>query len=79
MAWEDPHEASDQSMKGLMGPGAVDACLRQAIMMCWTMLPQDKRSVKHVAAEVRRLLDRALSNLQEDAEEFGYGQGQDDA
>jgi ATP-dependent Clp protease ATP-binding subunit ClpC len=57
--------------RGFLGPHAVDQMIRQAITMCWIMLPDDKRSISTVESEIRRLVDRALANLKEDAQAFG--------
>ncbi len=35
------------------------------------MLPDEKKSVDAVESEIRRLVDRALKNLREDAAAFG--------
>ena len=55
----------------MMGPGMVDTQLREAIKWCWFMLPKEKRTVTGVQAEIRRLVDRALKDLEEDAAAFG--------
>ena len=64
-------EKSKKAMRDMMGPQAVDQAVRQAISMCWMMLPDDKKNVEAVESEIRRLVDRALKNLKEDAESFG--------
>jgi hypothetical protein len=66
---EDPKDA----MREMFGPGAVDQQIRAAISTCWTMLPRDKRTPEAVATEVRRIVERALTNLREDAAAFGFG------
>jgi len=35
------------------------------------MLPQERKTVANVEMELRRILDRVLRNLSEDAEAFG--------
>jgi hypothetical protein len=60
------------AMQDMFGPGAVDQQIRAAISTCWMMFPKDKRSPEAVAIEVRRILERALSNLKEDAQVFGF-------
>ena len=54
-----------------MGPQAVDQAVRQAISCCWMMLPEGKKTIEAVESEIRRLVDRALNNLKEDAQAFG--------
>jgi hypothetical protein len=60
-----------EKMRAMMGPHAVDEQIRQAISICWTMLPQDKRNVAALETEIRRVVERALKNLREDAASFG--------
>ena len=38
------------------------------------MMPDDKKNIEAVEVEIRRLVDRALKNLKEDAESFGIPQ-----
>jgi hypothetical protein len=52
-------------------PAHVDQFLRQAVSTCWMMLPRERRTVANVEIEVRRILDRVLRDLREDAEAFG--------
>jgi len=65
----DPKKA----MREMFGPGAVDQQIRTAISTCWMMLPEDKRSPENVAREVRRIMERALANIADDATAFGFG------
>ncbi len=60
-----------EKMRQWMGPGQVDQTIRHAIHFCWMALPEDKRSVEEVEQQVRRLVDRALKDLREDAAAFG--------
>lgn len=64
-----PHNA----MRDMLGPGAVDQQIRQAIATCWMMLPDDKKDHQTVAAEIRRIVERALANMDDDAAAFGFG------
>ena len=66
----DP-DAMAKMMRSMHGPQAVDQSLRQAVSMCWMMLPDDKKSVDAVEHEVRRLVDRIVADLRENAEVFG--------
>ena len=63
----DP-EDSDQA-RMWMAPH-VDQSLRQAVQFCWMALPKAKRNPDEVERQIRRLLDRALRDLREDAAEF---------
>ncbi|MGE3317417.1 MAG: hypothetical protein AB7O26_20060 [Planctomycetaceae bacterium] len=67
---DDPEKAKD-SIRNMFGPQAVDNSFRQAITTCWMMLPDDKKNIANIEAEVRRIVDRALQNLREDAKSFG--------
>ncbi len=58
-------------MGQMLGPYGVDRAVGHAITTCWMMLPDDKRTIANVEAEIRRIVDRALANLKEDAKAFG--------
>ncbi len=60
-----------RAMSAMMGPQQVDHSIRQAIQFCWGMLPDEKRTPEAVAAEIRRIVERALKDLAEDAKAFG--------
>lgn len=64
----DPKNA----MREMFGPAQVDQQIRAAISTCWMMMPPGKKTPEAVAAEVRRILERALANLAEDAKAFGF-------
>lgn len=61
------------AMRDMFGPGAVESQINSAISTCWMLLPKKKRTPDAVAAEVRRIVERALANLKEDAKAFGFG------
>ena len=65
-----PGDPGDQ-MRAMFSPQAVDQQIRQAISMCWMLLPPDARNIERVSSEIRRIVDRALTNLKEDAKSFG--------
>ena len=67
---ENPEEAR-KAMRDMFGPQAVDQAIRQAISTCWMVLPDDKKNVASVEAEIRRIVERALENLREDSRVFG--------
>ena len=52
-------------------PAMVDLHIRRAIPICWMLLPEERRSVSTVAAEIRRIVDRILGDLKEDNQLFG--------
>ncbi|MGD0898053.1 MAG: Clp protease N-terminal domain-containing protein [Thermoguttaceae bacterium] len=65
------HEENSKEARDFLGPHAVDRMIRQAIAMCWMVLPDERRSLATVESEIRRVVDRALANLKEDAQAFG--------
>jgi hypothetical protein len=60
-----------KEVRDMFGPQHVDQSIRQAISYCWMMLPDDKKTVARLEAEIRRLVNRALKDLKEDAKAFG--------
>lgn len=69
-------EGSSEELKKfskMMGPGQVDASIRQTLQMLWMIMPEDKKNVDKVEREFRRLADRALRDLREDSQAFGRG------
>ena len=72
MAVFNPNDPdAKRNMRGMLGPQQVDRQIGQAISTCWMMLPDDKKNPDAVAAEIRRIVERALANLREDAAAFG--------
>jgi hypothetical protein len=66
---DDP-EGPDK-MKSMFGPGQVDHNVRQAIQFCWMMLPEGSKSVDELEKQFRRIVDRAIKDLRDDADAFG--------
>lgn len=62
---------STNKMRAMFGPGQVDQSVRQAIQMCWMMLPDDARTVDELEKQFRRIVDRAIDDLREDSQAFG--------
>jgi hypothetical protein len=58
-------------MRDMMGPGMVDQSIRHAISHCWMIMPEDRKTPERVAAEIRRIVERALKDFQDDATAFG--------
>jgi hypothetical protein len=59
------------AMRSMLGPGQVDQMVRQAIQTCWMILPDERKNVDELEVQVRRLVDRAIRDLREDAAAFG--------
>ncbi|MCY3022008.1 MAG: hypothetical protein NTW87_23600 [Planctomycetota bacterium] len=66
----DPKKGREQMM-AFMGPQAVDHAVRSAINLCWMMLPDEKKNIDNVEAEIQRLVERALKDLRADCQAFG--------
>lgn len=72
----DPNDPErDKRMREFFSPQHVDQMVRQAIQFCWMALPPEKRNVDEVEGQLRRIVDRALRDLREDADQFGIGGG----
>jgi hypothetical protein len=70
----DPKDAKAMKrMRAFFGPQQVDHQIRQAIQFCWMALPPKRKKVEEVEKPIRRLVDRALRDLREDADSFGLG------
>lgn len=63
--------ADMSKMAAMFGPGQVDQMIKQAIQICWMMLPPDKKNADELESTIRRIVDRALQNFREDAATFG--------
>jgi hypothetical protein len=83
MEWQVKLDKNDPAVKEkvreimttTVGPSTVDSQIRQAISVCWAMLPEEKRTVAGVEAEIRRQVERALKDLRDDAAAFGVPPG----
>jgi hypothetical protein len=68
----DPNdEESLDKMREFFNPSQVDHSVRQALQMCWMMLPKDNRNAAELERQFRRIVDRALRDMREDDEAFG--------
>jgi hypothetical protein len=70
----DPNDPDQgKRMRAFFSPQQVDQQIRQAIQFCWMSLPPEKQTVDEVEQQIRRIVDRALRDLREDADSFGLG------
>jgi hypothetical protein len=60
-------------LQSFINPQQLDLQIRQAIQLCWMMLPAEKKTVDEVEKEIRRIVDRALRDLREDSSAFRWG------
>jgi hypothetical protein len=67
----DPQQA--EQFRQMFGPQQVDEHIRHAIQFCWMSLPKERQTAPEVEKEIRRLVERALRDLREDAAAFGFG------
>ena len=69
---------AQKRMRDMFGPEQVDQSIRQAISTCWMLMPADKKNPDAIAVEIRRIVERALANLKEDSDAFGFGESDGD-
>jgi hypothetical protein len=60
-----------KKMREMFGPGQVDQSVRQAIHICWMILPDNRKTVDELEKQFRRIVDRAIKDLREDEDAFG--------
>lgn len=65
-----PDDQADREARSVIGPDAVDRCIRQAVGLCWGLLPRHRRNTREVKKEIQRIVERVLQNLDEDKEAF---------
>jgi hypothetical protein len=49
-----------------VGPAMIDQRLREAILYCWLLIPEEHRWPETVEREINRLVKRAFDNYRED-------------
>jgi hypothetical protein len=54
------------TLQAVVGPAAVDQMIRQGITMCWMLLPKERRTVPEIRPYILRVVDRVLSNIEEE-------------
>jgi hypothetical protein len=71
MAYNETDSTEDSdNMRSMFSPTQVDQTVRQALQICWMMLPNDRRSPEVVEAEFRRIAERAIRDFKEDHKAF---------
>ena len=66
---DDP--GAPKKMREMFSPAQIDQSVRQAMQFCWMMLPENARTVDELEKQFRRIVDRAIKDMREDAEAFG--------
>jgi len=71
----DPTDPDAQNrMRAMFGPQQVDHQIRMAIQCCWMSLPDNKKNVKEVEKQMRRLFERAIKDFRTDSASFEFGE-----
>jgi hypothetical protein len=52
-------------------PAHLDQTVRQAIQLCWSVIPKNRRTTEELEKQFRRVVERALKDFAEDKAEFG--------
>lgn len=60
-------------LRQMFGPHQIDEMIRQAISTCWILLPDDKRTIDELEKQIRRIVDRSLKSMRDDAASFETG------
>jgi hypothetical protein len=68
---EGDAEAVAERMADFFGPAQIDRFVRQALQFCWMALPKDRKNLKELQRQFRRIVERALKDFREDSEAFG--------
>ena len=73
MTEEEMFSRSDDEklIREVFGPGTVDKMMRETMSLCWVSLPQDRRNIDTLEAEMNRLLARAIKDWREDQSHTG--------
>ena len=69
--FEPNDEESFDKMRNFFSPSQVDESVRQALQMCWMMLPNDRRNADELERQFRRIVERAIKDMREDDQAFG--------
>ena len=56
-----------------LGPNDIDVMIRNALKMCWMILPAERRSFAEVDRLFRQMVDRAIRDFGDDAKTFSQG------
>jgi len=69
-AYHRSDDDGDSFSRDFAGPLSVDTQIRQAVQLCWMLLPKDRRTAETVKAEVSRIVERVFRDLDEDMQLF---------
>ena len=68
---DDDDPAAGDKVRRMLGPGAADNHLRQAVQFCWMCLPEGSRTLEGLERDVRRRIDRIFREMHEDEAQGG--------
>jgi hypothetical protein len=57
-------------MEMFQTPAHLDQSIRQAVQLCWTVIPKDRRTIEELNQQFRRVAERALRDFAEDKTAF---------
>jgi hypothetical protein len=67
---DDSSDSAAGLMKMFQNPAQLDQTVRQAVQLCWTVIPKDRRTPEELEKQFRRVVERALADFAEDQAEF---------
>ncbi len=68
---DEEQKKQAEAMRKMFSPTQVEQMIGQAANICWMMMPPEKKNVPAVVAEMRRIFERSIKNLEDDASAFG--------
>jgi hypothetical protein len=66
----DHSDADSEKSIEAFGPNAVDRQLREAIQLCWMLMPSNRKSIDEVEKEIHRMVERAFGEMRDDLDRF---------
>ena len=60
----DDEKAAD-GMRAMFGPLQVDQQIRQAVELCWNMLPSDQKNLEQLEVAMGRIVKQELAKFRE--------------
>jgi hypothetical protein len=62
---------ADKAIKEAFTPKGVEQQIKQAVILCWLIQPENQRNYEHVKRDFERAADKVLSDLRADPKVFG--------
>jgi hypothetical protein len=70
---EDPSGEAAGFMAMFQNPAQLDQTVRQAVQLCWTVIPKERQTIEELQKQFRRVVERALEDFAEDKTAFEPG------